>query len=85
MSSKVRKQIYIEQTQEAQLKALAKQTGLSEAEIIRQAISGQARVLRLPRRELDVWEAEHAFIGHLMALGPVTGKRTWTREELHDR
>jgi hypothetical protein len=85
MSAKVRKQIYIEAHQEAQLKALAEQTGLSEAEIIRQAINRQARILRLPRRELDVWDKEQEFIAQLMAQGPVTGGRTWTREELHDR
>ncbi len=85
MGTKVRKQIYIEQSQEAELKTLAEQTGLSEAEIIRQAISRQARVLRLPRRELDVWETERAFIAQLMAQEPVTGARTWTREDLYDR
>ncbi len=85
MGTKVRKQIYIEQHQEAELKTLAEQTGLSEAEIIRQAINRQARVLRLPRRELDVWETERAFIARLMAQGPVRGTRTWTREDLYDR
>ncbi len=85
MGTKVRKQIYIEQRQEAELKTLAEQTGLSEAEIIRQAINRQARVLRLPRRELDVWETERAFIARLMAQGPVRGTRTWAREDLYDR
>ncbi len=85
MGTKVRKQIYIEQRQEAELKTLAEQTGLSEAEIIRQAINRQARILRLPRREPDVWETERAFIAQLMAQEPVTGTRTWTREDLYDR
>jgi hypothetical protein len=52
---------------------------------IRQAINRQAKVLRLPRRELDVWETERAFIAQLMAQGPVTGARTWTREDLYGR
>jgi len=38
----VRKQVYIHQRQEATLKRLARQRGLSEAEIIRQAIDREA-------------------------------------------
>jgi hypothetical protein len=85
MGTKVRKQIYIEDYQEAQLKALAEETGLSEAELIRQAISQQARILRLPRREPELWRAELAFIEQLIAQGPVEVRRTWKREDLHDR
>jgi len=42
MSDMVRKQIYLHQRQEAQLKRLARLRGLSEAEIIRQAIDREA-------------------------------------------
>ena len=42
MTDMVRKQVYIHQRQEATLKRLARQRGLSEAEIIRQAIDREA-------------------------------------------
>lgn len=38
MSTKARKQVYLEPRQENLLKLIAQQTGVSEAEIIRQAI-----------------------------------------------
>ena len=37
MQQMVRKQIYIERRQEARLKRLAKESGVSEAEIVRRA------------------------------------------------
>ncbi len=85
MASKVRKQIYIDPDQESTLKQLAKDTGISEAEIIRQAIDRYAQVLRVPRRDLSAWERQRSRIQQLIDLGPVPGKRTWRREDLYDR
>jgi len=48
MATKVRKQIYIDAEQEAALKRLAKDKGISEAEIIRQAIDRYAQSLPSP-------------------------------------
>ena len=42
MAQMLRKQIYIEKRQQALLKRLAKKRGVSEAEIIRQAIDREA-------------------------------------------
>jgi len=42
MSNMVRKQIYINRRQQALLKRLSEQRGISEAEIIRQAIDREA-------------------------------------------
>lgn len=83
--SKVRKQIYVEADQEAMLKRLSQQTGLSEAEIIRQAVDLHMRQLRFSRRDWQAWEQERAFIEHLMQQGAVAGQRTWQREDLHER
>jgi hypothetical protein len=85
MVHKVRKQIYIERYQEEALKRQAAETGLSEAEIIRQAIDNQTQLLRHPAGALEAWEEERAFIKALMAQGPVEGGRTWQREDLYDR
>lgn len=85
MATKVRKQVYIEPYQDKLLKRLAGETGMSEAEIIRQAIDSHTRLFRVRQRDVAAWEAERAFITHLIELGPVPGRRTWRREDLHER
>ena len=85
MSRMVRKQVYIESRQEILLKRLAQQTGITEAEIIRQAIDLHAKTAILPNRDLTAWQRELSFIDDLIRQGPVPGGRTWRREELHER
>ncbi len=85
MGRKLRKQIYLDPLQEAAIKRRANEAGISEAEVIRQAIDNQTKVLRHPAAALEAWEREEEFIRSLMDQGPVPGKRTWTREDLHDR
>jgi hypothetical protein len=85
MGTKIRKQIYIETEQESRLKQLASLTGLSEAEIIRQAIDQRTQTAHTRRRNLAAWESERAFIQKLMDAGPISGGRTWQREDLYDR
>jgi len=80
----IRKQIYIKPEQEAQLKRLSDQTGEAEAEIIRRAIDQQMSGVS-PRRDFRAWQEEKAFIQAMLKQPPVPGKRTWSREELHDR
>jgi hypothetical protein len=84
MSKKVRKQIYILPEQEKQLKRVSESLGISEAEVIRQAIDTQMRAAPVHQNP-SVWEDERAFIKTLIAQGPVEGKRTWTRERLYER
>lgn len=85
MTGKVRKQIYIESYQETMLKQLVKETGISEAEIIRQAIDQHTRLFQLPKRDRSAWEKERLFISNLIQQGPIPGRRTWRREDLHER
>ena len=85
MSTKVRKQIYLEAEQDERLKAMAAQTGASEAEIIRDALDRHAGGPQAGRRDLRAWAEERAFIAGRMAGGPVPGQRTWQREDLHER
>ena len=61
MVSKIRKQIYIEAEQNNLLKEKARQTGLSEAEIIRQAINQHIISVKSPTPNLSAWEREKAF------------------------
>ncbi len=85
MARKVRKQIYLDPQQEAALKRQAAASGVSEAEIIRQAIDNQTKILRHPVAALDAWEREQEFIRSLIVQGPAAGQRTWRREDLYDR
>ena len=80
MSQMVRKQVYIESRQETLLKQAAADTGLTEAEIVRQALDLWAE----RRRAWQAWRKERAFIETLIAEGPVSGGRTWTRAELYE-
>lgn len=82
---KVRKQIYIEPSQERQLKRLARKSGVPEAEIIRQALDRHIRECELARARSQAWEEERAFIRKWMEKGPVTGGRSWRREDLYER
>lgn len=86
VSSKITKQIYIEPHQEHLLKAIAQQTGVSEAEIIRQAIDlhiGSMTILQT--RKIAVWEAELVFINSIKNRPPLPGGRDWQREDLYER
>jgi hypothetical protein len=82
----VRKQIYIEKRQRDQLKRAAKAHGLSEAELIRQAIdqrlAGGAK--KLPR-DPEAWARAMALMRSLQAQGPLPDRRrNWTREDLYE-
>jgi len=85
MAAKVRKQVYLDPTQDEILKQLAREMGTTQAEIIRQAIELHAGSIRLLGRDLNVWARERAFILQLIQQGPVAGRRTWRREDLHER
>ena len=85
MATKVRKQIYIEPHQDTILKQIAGETGISEAEFIRQAIDLQAHLFRPAKTDLSAWAKEKAFITDLIEQGPVSGGRSWQREDLYER
>lgn len=85
MARMVRKQIYIEPRQETVLRRLARQTGATEAELIRQAIDRQMALFSFPRRDMRAWQEERDLIIQLMEQGAIGGRRDWRREELHER
>jgi hypothetical protein len=85
MTKMVRKQVYIEPRQEALLKRLVRETGATEAEIIRQAIDRQAQTFLVSRRDLSAWQEERDFINRLIQQGPLPGGRRWRREDLYER
>lgn len=84
MSQLVRKQVYIEPRHETILKRATAETGLSEAEIIRQAIDLWQEQVVERQRARQLWAKEKAFIQSWAAQGPAPGGRSWTRDELYD-
>jgi len=85
VSTKIRKQIYIEREHEEMLKRWSVELGISEAEIIRQAIAGQTLLLRRRVRDVEAWHSEQRFIRSMIDEGPLPGGRRWTRAELYER
>ena len=84
MSVMVRKQVYIQPQQEKLLKQRAAEMGVSEAEIIRQAIDHWLEEKARQRQAKKAWEKARILMEELYAQGAVPGKRTWTRDELYE-
>ncbi len=85
MTSKIRKQIYIEPHQEARLKSIAQQTGISEAEVIRQAIDKHIGSATSSKPDISAWQREKVFIALVKERPTPEGKRDWQREDLYER
>ncbi|MEP0804282.1 MAG: ribbon-helix-helix protein, CopG family [Chloroflexota bacterium] len=87
MKQMVRKQIYIQKSQEERLKRIAEARGVSEAEIIRRALDNemrQANVYR-PLYDDEAMRRLVAFWQELDKRAPVAPRsRNWTREELYE-
>ncbi len=82
----IRKQLYIEPRQDRELKRLARQTGKTEAEVIRQALDRLVEDTEREKERLKAWEETKELIQQRMAKGPIPGRgRTWKREDLYDR
>jgi len=81
----IRKQVYIENRQEAQLKRLARELGVSEAALIRQSLDRGLRIGTMSYRRPEAWTRVKAFIRKRMRKGSLSGKRTWRREDLYAR
>ena len=80
----VRKQVYIREDQESQLKRAAKTLGVTESELIRRGVDqATAQVVKGPR-DPKAWEEAMAFMRKRAAMRvPQTG-RSWTRYELYE-
>ena len=85
MAAMIRRQVCIRPSQERALKKLARKTGMTEAEILRNALDAHIAVLARQEQRKAAWGQEDTFIRRLAARGPVPGGRTWRREDLYDR
>jgi hypothetical protein len=84
LAQMIRKQVYIESVQDANLKKQANLLGITEAEVIRRAIDGQMALLSHGIRDRSAWEREKAFIAERMAGKPLPGGRKFRREEAYE-
>jgi hypothetical protein len=86
MSEMIRKQIYIQKSQEARLKKIAESRGVSEAEIIRRALEVELRHAGYRSAyNREAWERIRTFIFEMEKRGPVAPKkRDWKREDLYE-
>lgn len=86
MAQMVRKQIYIQKSQEERLKKVAESRGVSEAEIIRRALENELRQgsAYRPAYDAEAWKQIVAFWEELDTRGPVEPRpRDWKREDLY--
>jgi hypothetical protein len=86
MTQMVRTQVYIQKRQRAALKRLARARGVSEAELIRQAIDQQLSSNVQPTSsDPKAWEKAHQFMLALHARGPIPNRpRMWKRDDLYE-
>ncbi|MGA1795850.1 MAG: CopG family transcriptional regulator [bacterium] len=86
MAQMIRKQVYIEQRQDAILKRLAHVRGATEAEIIRKAIQREANAVVEGEGSPDpqAWGAVRDFILTLIAKGSAAGGRKWKRQDIYE-
>ncbi len=86
MAQMIRKQIYIPKRQQAVLKRIARARGISESELIRQAIDQQTLDnLQATVSDHDAWEKALQFMLALRAQGPVNDQpRQWKREDAYE-
>ncbi|NLL43067.1 MAG: hypothetical protein GX251_06990 [Firmicutes bacterium] len=87
--SMVRKQLYIESEQNMALRELASKHGVSEGQIVREAITEYLTVgTQSQEIDLSAWEEERLFMLSRQNLAQSDsksdGQRTWTRGELYD-
>jgi len=86
MSEMVRKQFYIHKRQHILLRRLSQARGVSEAEIVRQAIerevTGASLQSSLPDRA--AWEEIMDFVAARKALGPDGEPYHWNRQDAYE-
>ena len=85
MAEMVRKQIYIQERQERLLKRISKARGVSEAELIRQAIERETvgeKPLLAPDQE--AWDKILCFAKSRKALRPSVRPYRWNRLDAYE-
>lgn len=85
MARMIRKQIVIDPEQERALAGRAELLGVSQSELIRQAIDMLLKETEAAARKEAAWQELLRGMEKARRDGVGSGGNTWTREELHDR
>jgi hypothetical protein len=86
LSDLVRKQVYITKSQENLLKKKAAELGVTEAELVREALDSQIYKIGYPKRSAGKWQEEVQFIKDRMTKKQnSSNQREWKRDDLYDR
>jgi hypothetical protein len=87
----IRKQVYIESYQDQLLKKKSKSSGISEAELVREALEAHLYGGVAKGLDLSAWDEEKKFIEQLIRQRKDSGRkanenheRTWKREGLYE-
>ncbi len=83
MGRMVRKQFCIDDELDAQLAETALKLGVSQGEVVRQALRHEFERGVVDARRA-AWERSKKRLLERAALGSVPGGRTWTREDAYD-
>lgn len=83
MSTKVRKQIYLEEKQNRRLKDRAKAESISETAIIRRALEHELSEVR-PIPNPAAFESFLELARKRLAEGPLPGGRNWKRDDIYE-
>jgi hypothetical protein len=86
MAQMIRKQVYLEPRQDRMVKRRARQRGVTEAEIIREALDEAERApAKLATNVSDpaAGRKAFAFMRSLAERGQRASRRTWNRESLY--
>jgi hypothetical protein len=86
MSEMVRKQFYIHKRQQILLRQLSQARGVSEAEIVRQAIEREAagESARPPLPDRAAWDEVVRFVESHRALGSDSEPYRWNRQDAYE-
>lgn len=86
MSEMIRKQIYIRKQQDESLKRISEARGLSEAEIVRQAIDREigGAVKRSMLHDRSAWEAILRYLEKRKAVEESGEAYQWRREDAYE-
>lgn len=86
MGRMVRKQVYIADRQDQLLKATARETGLTESELIRRAIDEAYDAVAARERRLERWRETQRGMDELgKMIEDSGGIQPWNRDDLYER
>lgn len=85
MARMVRKQIVLDPEQERALAEHARARGVSQSQLIREAIDSLLVEEQARERRMRAWELTLEASERAVHAGVGSGGQEWTREELHER